>query len=161
MRDVLLGDKEYAYLGDNAKERLKKARIVAQNAGMEKNTVVFLGGQSYVFFPWLGTRSFRTMRRVMQRYAGELGISDIQSEGCSYITFKAKADAGKMFIRNLSQIIERDGIDTELLVGEGECPVFDKYDEYIPAELLRIAYAKDRLLADEITERFEKSEIYL
>ena len=161
MRDVLLGDKDYAYLGDNARERLKNARNVAQNAGMDRNTVVFLGGQSYVFFPWLGTRSFRTMRRIMQKYAGELGISDIQSEGCCYITFKAKADAGKLFIENLKNIIERDGIDTEALVGDGECPVFDKYDEYIPPELLRVAYAKDRLLGKEILERIEKSEIYI
>ena len=97
----------------------------------------------------------------MQKYAPELGISDIQSEGCCYITFKAKADAGKLFIQNLAAIIERDGIDTEALVSDGECPVFDKYDEYIPPELLRIAYARDRLLSEEITERFEKSEIYL
>jgi ATP-dependent Lhr-like helicase len=161
MRDVLLGDKEYAYLGDNARERLRNARSVAENAGMNKKTVVFLGGQSYVFFPWLGTRSFRTMRRLLQRYSSELGISDIQSEGCYYITFKASADAGIAFIDNLSNIIERDGINTEALVGEGECPIFDKYDEFIPPELLRIAYAKDRLLATEIEERFEKSEIYL
>ena len=160
MRDVLLGDKEYAYLGDNARERLKNARIVAENAGMDKRTVVFLGGQSYVFFPWLGTRSFRTMRRIMQKYAGELGISDIQSQGCCYITFKAKGEAGKLFIENLAAIVERDGIDTEALVSDGECPVFDKYDEYIPPELLRIAYARDRLLGEEILERFEKSEIY-
>ena len=32
---------------------------------------------------------------------------------------------------------------------------FDKYDEFIPPELLREAYAKDRLFADEIIERFE------
>ena len=161
MRDVLLSDNEYAYLGDNARERLKKARCVARNARMDKNTVIFLGGQSYVFFPWLGTRSFRTMRRIMKKYADELGISDIQYEGCCYITFKAKADSGARFIKNLAAIIERDGIDTELLVDEGECPVFDKYDDYIPPELLRIAYARDRLLADEIIDRFEKSEIYL
>lgn len=161
MRDVLIGNKDYAYLGDNARERLKKARAVAENAGMNKNTVIFLGGQSYVFFPWLGTRSFRTMKRIMQKYAGELGISDIQSEGCCYITFKAKADAGKRFIESLKGIIERDGIDTESLVGEGECPVFDKYDEFITPELLRIAYARDRLLGKEILERVEKSEIYL
>lgn len=161
MRNVLLGDKEYAYLGDNAKERLRKARIVAQNARMKDNTVVFLGGQSYVFFPWLGTRSFRTIRRIMKKYASELGISDIQSEGCCYITFKAKTDAGKRFIFNLSDIIQRDGIDTELLVEEGECPVFDKYDEYLPFELLRQSYASDRLFADEILQRFERGEIYL
>ena len=46
-------------------------------------------------------------------------------------------------------------LDGQELVGAGECPVFDKYDEYIPPELLREAYAKDRLRADEILERFE------
>ena len=32
---------------------------------------------------------------------------------------------------------------------------FDKYDEYIPPELLREAYAVDKLFADEVVERFE------
>lgn len=161
MREVLLGDKQYAYLGDNARQRLENARVVAQNAGIDKSCVVFLGGQSYVFFPWLGTRSFRTMRRLMQKYAGELGISDIQSQGCAYITFKAKdRRAGEDLLAAIGNIIERDGIDTESLVGDGECPVYDKFDEFIPPELLRQAYAADRLLATEIEERFKSGEIY-
>ena len=161
MRDVLLGDKQYAYLGDNARQRLDNARAVAQNAGMDKSCVVFLGGQSYVFFPWLGTRSFRTMRRLMQKYAGELGISDIQSQGCAYITFKARdRQAGEDLLAAIGNIVERDGLDTESLVSDGECPVYDKFDEYIPAELLRQSYAADRLLADEIIQRFKSGEIY-
>ena len=161
MREVLLGDKQYAYLGDNARQRLENARVLAQNAGVDKSCVVFLGGQSYVFFPWLGTRSFRTMRRLMQKYAGELGISDIQSQGCAYITFKAKdRRAGEDLLAAIGNIIERDGLDTESLVGDGECPVYDKFDEFIPPELLRQAYAADRLLATEIEERFKSGEIY-
>ena len=127
---------------------------------MRDKTVIFLGGQSYAFFPWLGTRSFRTMRRLMQKYSSELGISDIQSQGCCYITFKAKGEAGNNLLSSLRQIIERDGLDTESLVSDGECPVYDKFDEYIPPSLLRCAFATDRLLADEIVSRFEKSEIY-
>jgi ATP-dependent Lhr-like helicase len=91
----------------------------------------------------------------MQKYSSELGISDVQSEGCCYITFKARADVGKHFLFNVRSILERDGLDTFSLVNEGECPVFDKFDEYIPPELLRDAYAIDRLFADEILERFE------
>ncbi|MBQ3017132.1 MAG: DEAD/DEAH box helicase [Clostridia bacterium] len=155
MRDILFNNKEYAFLGDNAKVRLENARRVADNAKMNDNMVVYLGGQSYCLFPWLGTRSFRTLRRFLQKYAGELGIFDIQSEGCYYIKFKAKDDAGKNLLFGIRSIIEREGIDTQALVRDGECPIFDKYDEYIPPELLRIAYAKDRLLADEILERFE------
>ena len=155
MRDVLFNGKDYAYLGDNARERLSHARRVAKNARMNDNMLVFLGGQSYVLFPWLGTRSFRTLKRFLQKYCDELGISDIQSESCYYITFKARADVGKNLMFNIRSILERDGLDTFSLVNEGECPVFDKFDEYIPPELLRDAYAVDRLLADEVLERFE------
>ena len=68
---------------------------------------------------------------------------------------EAAPDAGKTFMFTLRAIIERDGVNTEELVGDGECPIFDKYDDFIPPELLREAYAKDRLRADEIYERFE------
>ena len=95
------------------------------------------------------------MKRFLQKYSSELGISDIQSEGCCYITFKAKPDVGKNLMFGIRAILERDGLDTFSLVNGGECPVFDKFDEYIPPELLRDAYAIDRLRADEIFERFE------
>ncbi len=155
MRDVLFNGKDYAFLGDNAKERLANARNVAKHSGMDKTMLVFLGGQSYCLFPWLGTRSFRTLKRLLQRHAGELGISDIQSERCHYITFKAKGEAGKTLLSALSDIIRREGIDLDRLVSDGECPIFDKYDEYIPSHLLRKAYSIDRLYADEVIERFE------
>ncbi len=155
MKDVLFNNKSYPFLGDNAKERLEKARRVAANAKMNDNMLVFLGGQSYVLFPWLGTRSFRTLRRMLEKYAGEFGIADIQSEGCYYIKFKARDGAAGSFLFAIRHILERDGLNTEDLVRSGECPMFDKYDEYIPPSLLREAYAKDRLRADEIFERFE------
>lgn len=156
MRDVLFNGKDYAFLGDNARERLENARLVAKNAGMDKNSVIFLGGQSYVFFTWLGTRSFRTMRRFIQKHASELRVSDVQSEGCNYITFKAKKEDGDGFLENINAILLREGLNTEDLISSSECPVTDKYDEYIPPELLRRAYAADRLSANEISERFGK-----
>ena len=79
----------------------------------------------------------------------------MQSESCHYIKFKAREDAGKNLLFGIRNIISREGIDTRSLVGEGECPVFDKYDEFIPPELLREAYARDRLSMAEVIERFE------
>ncbi len=159
MRNVLFNGKTYPYLGANAAARLENARRVAANAGMEKSLVIFLGGQSFVIFPWLGTRAFRTLRRLMQKNSSELGISDIQSEGCCYITFKAKErEAGSYLVRHIRSIIERDGLDPHELVFGGECPVFDKYDEFIPPELLRDAYAEDRLCPEEVLERFSTED---
>ena len=156
MRDVLFNGKSYPFLGENAAARLENARRVAKNAKMDQSNVVVLGGQNYCYFPWLGTLSFRTMRRLLQRHAVELGISDIESEGCYYITFKARGDSGRNLAAMISRIIERDGLDTHDLVNGGECPIFSKYDEYIPAELLREAYAVDRLRSDEILGRMEE-----
>ena len=153
MRDVLFNGKDYPFLGDNARDRLENARRVAKNAKMDERMLVHLGGQSYVLFPWLGTRSFRTMRRFLQKNASTLGISDVQSEGCHYITFKAKADAGTRLMDNIRDILETEGLDVFSLVNGGECPVFDKFDEYIPADLLREAYAVDRLDGAEVIER--------
>ena len=91
----------------------------------------------------------------MNYHASKLGICDIRSEGCFYITFKApnkNADELLYFIRTL---ITDEGINAEALVGQAEYPVFDKYDEHIPPELLRRAYACDRLCPEEVIYRFE------
>ena len=90
-----------------------------------------------------------------RKYSSELGISDIQSEGCCYITFKAKGNAARDLIAAMQDIIAREGVDPYNLVFDGECPVFDKFDDYIPPELLRAAYAEDRLCVEEFKERFE------
>jgi ATP-dependent Lhr-like helicase len=127
---------------------------LATRAGLANKNLVSLGGQSYVIFPWLGTVSFRTLRRLLKTYAAELGISDIESQGCYYITFKAKDGTAEHLELAIRDILENLGEDTERLVGASECPVFDKYDEFIPPELLRRAYAADRLQLGELQARY-------
>ena len=64
-------------------------------------------------------------------------------------------------ISALDRIASTQGIDCEALVQTGELPVFEKYDEYVPGELLRRAYAADRLRADEVIRRLhEMAEEY-
>ncbi len=159
MRDILFSDEEYPYLMPNAKERLATARRVARATGMETSMLISLGGSSYVLFPWLGTRAFRTLKRYLSSRGAILGISDIQSEGCCYITFKARVGKCQSILQNLSRMIQEEGVVAEDLVSVKENPIYDKYDPYIPGELLRDAYAKDRLLPDEVVERFGKDGV--
>ena len=57
-------------------------------------------------------------------------------------------------IRFLADRISRDGgVDRTELVEKGEIPIFDKYDTLLPQELLRQAYAEDRLQSDEVEKR--------
>lgn len=72
------------------------------------------------------------------------------------MTFKAWRSDGEALLARLASILERDGICTEELVSASEHPAYDKYDDYIPADLLRAAYAADRLCAEEVLRRFGK-----
>ncbi len=149
MKRILEEDTVYPYLKENAIRRLEAARITARNTGMLRHSLVHLGGFSWCLFPWLGTRSFRTLRKYIQKNAKSNNISGIEFEGCYYITFKMEKRAGIEFISNLLSGVERDGIDTHSLVENGEIPIFEKYDNFIPHSLLRRAYATDKLRADE------------
>jgi len=154
MRKILFEDTVYPYLMQNAKARLEAARHAARVTGLDRKMFIAISDTSACLFPWLGTRSFRTLRRYLVTHAAELGISGIASEGCSYITFKIKHGAKECFMHNLAHGIFKDGEDLLSLVGASESPMFDKYDDYIPAELLREAYAKDRLASEELIGLF-------
>ncbi len=159
MREILFSEEEYPYLMPNALERLRTARRVARATEMERSMLIPLSNSSWVLFPWLGTRAFRTLRRYLARNAARLGISGIESEGCCYITFRSRKDLSHTFLRDLMHFIKEEGIPLLELVGEGEMPVFDKYDAYLPAEILREAYAKDRLIDYEVAGRFTRGGI--
>ena len=154
MREVLCGDADYPYLKPNAKQRLDHARHLARNAGLARHSLVPLGGMTWCLFPWMGTRSFRTLRKYIVRHAKEYKITNLEFEGSCYMTFKMDDSVSDYaLISGLCRHIREEGIDRMELVGQTEMPVFEKYDPYIPGELLRRAYAEDRLRADEIERR--------
>jgi ATP-dependent Lhr-like helicase len=158
MRRVLEEDVVYPYLMENARERLENARHVARNTGMLRHSLVHLGGYSWCLFPWLGTRSFRTCRKYLKKYTSELGVSSIEFDGCNYMTFKMTEPDPRAWIERLADKVRAEGIDCMALVEHGEIPVFEKYDDCIPVELLRRAYAADRLRSDELVDRVMRWE---
>ncbi len=153
MKRVLEEDTVYPYLKENAVRRLDAARQTARNTGMLRHSLVHLGGYSWCLFPWLGTRSFRTFRKILASKAPEFGISNIEFEGCNYITFRMERGNDYQLISCLAELIRREAISPLSLVSPKELPVFEKYDDYIPAELLRYAYAEDRLNLAEAGQR--------
>lgn len=153
MKQVLLEDTVYPYLKPNAQKRLELARHVARNTGMVEHSLVHLGGFSYCLFPWLGTRSFRAMRKLISGEGRDFGINGIEYEGCYYITFKMSKGSPEELIARLAEKIECGSVDAHSLVSGKEIPVFEKYDDYVPADLLRNAYALDKINLDEAAKR--------
>ena len=155
MKQVLAEDTVYPYLHANAMQRLENARITARNTGMLKRSIVHLGGYNRCIFPWLGTRSFRTLKRMLSVIAPTLGITSIESGGTDYITFRMERGTESELILNLLSRFKNDD-SFEALVSPKELPLFEKYDEYVPAELLRHSFLIDRLDAMETLERLEE-----
>lgn len=151
MRRVLAEDTIYPYLKENAAHRLQVARHLAQNTGMTQNMLLHLGGSTWCIFPWLGTISFRTLRRFLIKNAKALGISGVEFEGCYYILFRMEGDAER-FRAALAEAAA-GGIDCQTLVAPSELPIFDKFDPYVPGELLRRSYAIDHLSPHEAQRR--------
>lgn len=156
MKQVLAEDKLYPYLKPNAAERLEVARHLARNTGMLERSLVCLGGYTWCLFPWLGTRSFRTLRKFLLQNSRGFKVSNLDFEGCYYMTFRMERGDDRELIRHLAGIAAHKGIDCASLVSATELPVFDKYDDYIPGELLRKAYAADKLRADEVERRLQE-----
>ncbi len=153
MRRILAEDTVYPYLKPNAQHRLDIVRNLARNTGLPHRSLVHLGGYTWCLFPWLGTRSFRTLRKFIMNNAAKFKITNLEFEGCYYMMFKMESGSDYALIKGLCDIIEREGIDKSKLVSVTESPVFEKYDDFIPSELLRKQYAADKLRTDEIMLR--------
>jgi len=153
MKKILDEDINYPYLQKNAAIRLNAARILSKNTALTKRPIVSLGGLTKCWFPWLGTRSFRTLVRYLKLYASEFGISNISYDGCNYICFRLDRGTEEQLVAKMQEDILQNGIRCTDLVFSSETPIIDKYDPYIPSELLKKAYATDRLRADEVETR--------
>lgn len=154
MRQVLAEEKAYPYLMKNASARLAEARRTARYSGLCEAPLVNLGGDMWCLFPWLGTYAFLAMERFLKLKCSEqLGISALDSSRPYFIQFKMKA-AKEEFFRVLKAEAAK-AFDPIELVYQGEIPLFEKYDEFIPPELVRKGFAYGILGIDEMKQRIQ------
>lgn len=152
MREVLQSDRIYPYLMKNAVVRLGEARRAAVNSGMTENPLICLGGEMWCLFPWLGTYAFLALERFLKlKCASRLGLSALDSSRPYFLQFKMRANAEEFF-RVLSEIAG-EPLDPMELLYPGEIPLFDKYDEFLPAELVRKGFAHGVLGIEEMKQR--------
>ncbi|MDO4797606.1 MAG: DEAD/DEAH box helicase [Coriobacteriales bacterium] len=152
MREVLREHRDYPYLRDNARARLLHARTVATNAGITRAPLVNLGGDTWALFPWLGTYAFLALERVIKlRLPASLGVKGVDVSRPYFIQFRMRAGADD-FIEALCDAAAQE-FDPLELVYPAEVPVFDKYDEFLPEELVRKGFAHGVLDVEGMRER--------
>lgn len=140
MYGVLKEQNSYPYLMRHAVCRLQEARESFAKSGMRDHPLVHLGGNMWALFPWLGSYAFLALERMLKiRCKQRLGLKGLDSLRPYYLQFTMKVSASD-FYRIMAEEAEQD-FDPLELVYPNEVPNFEKYDEYIPAELVRKGFA--------------------
>ena len=130
----------YPYLMRRAVCRLQDAREFFRLSGMADRPLVHLGGNMWALFPWLGSYAFLALERFLKVRCGErLGLRGMNPARPYYIQFTMKVGEEE-FYRITSEEAKTD-FDPLELVYPKEVPVFEKYDEYVPEELIRKGFA--------------------
>ncbi len=151
MYGVLTEDVQYPYLLPHAVCRLKQARETFRSAGMSR-PLVPLGGSSWALFPWLGTYAFLALERFLKIRCGKrLGLKGMSSARPYVLQFTMQADEAD-FYEIVCEEADRP-FDPLCLVYPNEVPVFEKYDEFVPAELIRKGFALGILDVDGMKQR--------
>ncbi|MCI7438940.1 MAG: DEAD/DEAH box helicase [Coriobacteriaceae bacterium] len=152
MRDVLRETRDYPYLRANARARLAQARRVASLAHLAAEPLVCVGGTSWCLLPWLGSYAFLALERFLKiRCAEKLGLKGLDSSRPYFMQFTMSADA-RTFYRVTREEASRP-LDPMELVWPGEVPRFDKYDGFVPDELVRKGFAYGVLDVDGMLAR--------
>ena len=141
MYGVLSEDKQYPYLMPHAVCRLADARETFQMSLMSERPLVHLGSKMWALFPWLGSYSFLALERFLKIRCGErLGLKGLNASRPYYIQFTMQADETEFY----EIVCEEAATDFDPLelVYSTEVPVFEKYDEYVPEELVRKGFAR-------------------
>ena len=152
MREVLKEDTVYPYLMKHAVKRLADARETFYGAGMDGKPLINLGGKMWALFPWVGTYAFLAMERFLKiRCAKRLGLKGLQSSRPYYMQFTMESSEEEFYrITAEEAAVDFDAME---LVYPNEVPVFEKYDEYVPPELIRKGFAYGVLDIDGMKER--------
>lgn len=160
MRGVLAESSTYPYLMQHARYRLQDAREWFDRSGMNRSPLIHLGGKMWALFPWLGSYAFLALERFLKlRCAKRLGLKGLNSARPYYMQFTMDANREE-FYRVVTEEASIDFNPLELVYPD-EVPVFEKYDEFVPAELVRKGFAYGVLDTEGMKHRVKQWEQYL
>ncbi|MBO8435788.1 MAG: DEAD/DEAH box helicase [Spirochaetes bacterium] len=159
MHSILCEDRIYPYLMRHAAYRLLAARDSFCKSGIKERPLIHLGGNMWALFPWLGTYAFLALERFLKIRCGDrLKLKGLNPSRPYYMEFTMKATEEE-FYSIVTEEAEKD-FDPITLVYPDEVPVFEKYDEFVPPELVRKGFALGVLDTAGMKKRVLEWKIY-
>lgn len=140
MRRVLEESSDYGYLQDRAIARLHNARQLARNSNLTREAILPLGGSRFMLLPWQGTKIIDTMNLLLE-YAN----IPVRDAGKPY--YLEVSASNLEVLRDRIETVVDDAPSSDALIARLPLQALqlDKYDRYVPENLLRTAYTLDRL----------------
>ncbi len=141
MRRLLQSESEPGYLRDRAKKCLGLARRAAKRAGLLENALLPLANDRWLLLPWCGSRQFDTLTKLLRH--GGLAVAE------DYAPYYAVVGGNKSrseLANALAGICANPPSADQLASQQPpEALRREKYDRFVPGELLRESYASDHL----------------
>ena len=133
MRELLISNYIPEYLDENAKLMLKEAQVAALEAGLTTGSFVIDGPYTY-WFTWTGSAKHRTLY-ILGKAFGRLDIEDLE------IALKFKGVSPSQIQDIYHSLLENCPSDEEIAATIRNISN-EKYDRYLPRNLLIAAFAK-------------------
>jgi ATP-dependent helicase Lhr and Lhr-like helicase len=140
IRSVLRGEEAYLYLSDSCRERLDELRYLSRNSGILDFVVTPLSERKFAIFPWVGTRQLFTLHFLLL----SRGVrSKIPWDTSLYL--EAYFDGSAEALEDVIREILGSEPDLHRLPLPEKIEVMNKYNEFVPASLLRKQFVEDFL----------------
>jgi len=141
IKELLVNDTVYKYLGESAGERLAEIRRVARNANITNEMVVKINDDTFGIFPFLGTREFVTLSYALNAYGFDNQC--YYDKGMPLCIFVK--EQSKVAIEDVLRKIKAEPLDKNQFKLSDEIQIKGKFNAFIPKELLKKQYIEDFL----------------
>ncbi len=154
-RALVVEETLYPYLQPRASERLKTARSFAKSSGLAEQNIVALGGDTLCVFPWMGNAACRTLMRALRSRSADPETAPSFGGLLPYY-FTLSTTEGCDTIRQQIDDLCQAEVTPDDLVDANESPELNKYDQYVPSDLLRKAFTADWLDVGEMKKHLSE-----
>lgn len=141
MRAVYMGTDVPAYLDETAARLLAEAREQFRKLGLDRSGIIEVEDSTFLF-PWAGSIALDTLALALKANGLEVSTRGVMLE-----LAKTPPETVMQTLRALENAPAPDAVYLAMTVGN---LIREKYDIYLPRELLAVGYAVDRMRPESV-----------
>ena len=156
VKRILSEDEIYPYLGKNAARVLASARQYVRENRLLEYPMHKMDDDLYIILPWFGSSAMNTLCRYIRKITGGIVTSRTVIENPYVLSLHLEDNDMDEFLTMMRENRYSEDKYNITLIDENESCFTEKYDYLVPGELLRKAYAADRMNAKKVSELIEQ-----